>query len=103
MVLPFVREIFADAEKIPSFTRVASHLKEGTGRISVSGLTPTAKAMLLVLWQRAAGRPLVIITADNRAVEEMVPVLRLPVTCCRFRISRRILKSRRNERRHYGR
>jgi len=76
MVLPFVREIFADAEKIPSFTRVASHLKEGTGRISVSGLTPTAKAMLLVLWQRAAGRPLVVITADNRAVEELVPVLR---------------------------
>jgi transcription-repair coupling factor (superfamily II helicase) len=32
--------------------------------------------MLLVLWQRAGGRPLVIITADNRAVEEMVPVLR---------------------------
>ena len=76
MVLPFVREIFADAEKIPSFTRVASHLKEGTGRISVSGLTPTAKAMLLVLWQRAAVRPLVVVTADNRAVEELLPVLR---------------------------
>jgi transcription-repair coupling factor (superfamily II helicase) len=76
MVLPFVREIFADAEKLPSFTRVASHLKEGTGRISVSGLSPTAKAMLLVLWQRAAGRPLIIVTADNRALEELVPVLR---------------------------
>ena len=76
MVLPFVREIFADAEKLPSFTRVASHLKEGTGRISVSGLNNTAKAMLLVLWQRAAGRPFVVLTADNRAVEELVPVLR---------------------------
>ena len=76
MVLPFVREIFADAEKLPSFARVASHLKEGTGRISVSGLSPTAKAMLLVLWQRAAGRPLIIVTADNRAVEELVPVIR---------------------------
>ncbi len=75
MVLPFVREIFADAEKIPSFTRVASHLKEGAGRISVSGVTPTAKAMLLVLLQHAAGRPLIIITADNRALEELVPAL----------------------------
>src|SRR5215472_11299494 len=75
MVLPFVREIFADVEKIPSFTRVASHLKEGAGRISVSGLTPTAKAMLLVLLQHTAGCPLIIITADNRALEELVPVL----------------------------
>jgi transcription-repair coupling factor (superfamily II helicase) len=75
MVLPFVREIFADAEKIPSFTRVASHLKEGTGRLGVSGVTPTAKAMLLVLLQRAAGRPLIVVTADNRAVDELVPVL----------------------------
>ncbi|HYL12214.1 MAG TPA: transcription-repair coupling factor [Terriglobales bacterium] len=75
MALPFVREVFADAEKIPVFTRVASHLKEGTGRISVSGLTSTAKALLLVLLQRAAGRPLVVVVADNRAAEEMIPVL----------------------------
>ncbi len=76
MVLSFVREIFADAEKVPSFARVASHLKEGTGRISVSGLTPTAKAMSFVLWQRFARRPLIIVTADNRAVEELLPILR---------------------------
>ncbi len=75
MALPFVREIFADAEKLPTFLRVASHLKEGTGRIGVSGLTPAAKAMMLVLLQRAADRPLIIVTSDNRAVEELVPVL----------------------------
>ena len=60
MALPFVREVFADAEKIPAFTRVASHLKEGTGRVGVSGLTPTAKALMLVLLQRAAARPLIV-------------------------------------------
>ncbi|MGA8762166.1 MAG: transcription-repair coupling factor [Candidatus Sulfotelmatobacter sp.] len=76
MLLPFVRELFADVEKLPAFTRVASHLKEGTGRIGVSGLTPTAKALLLVLFQRAAGRPLIFVTNDNRAVEDFVPVLR---------------------------
>jgi transcription-repair coupling factor (superfamily II helicase) len=75
MALPFVREVFADAEKIPVFTRVASHLKEGTGRVSVSGLTPTAKALLLVLLQRAAARPLIVVVADNRAADEMIPVL----------------------------
>src|SRR6202162_2827395 len=76
MLLPFVRELFTDVEKLPAFTRVASHLKEGTGRIRVSGLTPTAKALLLVLFPRAAGRPLIFVVSDNRAVEDFLPVLR---------------------------
>jgi len=52
MVLPFVRDLFADVEKLPAFLRVASHLKDGTGRIGVSGLSPTAKALLFTLWQK---------------------------------------------------
>jgi transcription-repair coupling factor (superfamily II helicase) len=76
MLLPFVRELFVDVEKLPAFVRVASHLKEGTGRIRVSGLTPTAKALLLVLFQRSAGRPLLFVVNDNRTVEDFLPVLR---------------------------
>jgi transcription-repair coupling factor (superfamily II helicase) len=76
MLLPFVRELFVDVEKLPAFARVASHLKEGTGRIRVSGLTPTAKALLLVLFQRAAGRPFIFVVNDNRTVEDFLPVLR---------------------------
>ncbi len=76
MLLPFVRELFADVELLPGFTRVASHLNEGTGRIRVSGLSPTAKALLLVLWRRAADRPLIVVVNDNRAVEDFVPILR---------------------------
>jgi transcription-repair coupling factor (superfamily II helicase) len=75
MSLPFVREIFVDVEKLPVFLRVASHLKEGTGRIRVSGLTPTAKALVLVLLRRAAGRPVIMIVADNRAADDLLPVL----------------------------
>src|SRR5215468_5113154 len=75
MALPFVRELFADVEKFPAFTRVASRLKEGTGRIRVFGLTPTAKALLLVLAQRASARPLIFIVGDNRAAEELLPVV----------------------------
>src|SRR6516165_3142008 len=75
MPLPFVRELFADVEKLPAFRRVASHLKEGTGRIRVSGLTPPAKALALVLLRRSAERPLIVVVADNRAAEELVPVL----------------------------
>ncbi len=75
MVLPFVRDLFADVENSPAFSRVASHLKGSTGRIGVSGLTPTAKALLLVLLQRTADRPFIVIVADNRAAEDMLPVL----------------------------
>ena len=76
MLLPFVRELFADVELLPGFKRVASHLNEGTGRTRVSGLSPTAKALLLVLWRRAADRPLIVVVNDNRAVEDFVPILR---------------------------
>jgi transcription-repair coupling factor (superfamily II helicase) len=75
MALPFVRELFVDVEKLAVFSRVASHLKEGTGRVRVSGLTPTAKALLLVLLQRAAGRAIIFVVTDNRAAEDLLPVL----------------------------
>jgi transcription-repair coupling factor (superfamily II helicase) len=76
MVLPFVRDLFADVETLPSTARVASHLREGTGRIRVSGLIPSAKALLLVLLQKAADRPFIVAVANNHAAEELVPVLR---------------------------
>lgn len=75
MVLPFVREFFADMEKTPAFLRAAPHLKAGAGRIRVSGLTPTAKALLTVLLQRVAGRPVIVVVPNNRAADELLPVL----------------------------
>src|SRR5438552_4304830 len=75
MVLSFVRELFADVENLRGFARATSHLREGAGRMSLSGLTPIAKALLLVLLQRATGRPFLIVVTDNRAAEDLVPVL----------------------------
>jgi transcription-repair coupling factor (superfamily II helicase) len=75
MVLPFVRDLFADVEKLPSFLRAASHLRDGAGRTSVSGLTPTAKALLLVLLQKATGQPFVLIVPDNRTADDLIPLL----------------------------
>ena len=75
MILPFVRDRFADVEQLPAFTRAASHLKSGTGRITLSGLTPTGKALLIGLLHRAAGKPLVVIVRDNRAADELQPVV----------------------------
>ena len=53
MVLSFVRELFADMESLPALIRAASHLRAGAGRIRVSGLIPTAKALSLVSLQKA--------------------------------------------------
>jgi transcription-repair coupling factor (superfamily II helicase) len=79
MVLPFVRELFADVEKTDALARAASHLKTGSGagagRMGVSGLTPTAKSLYLVMLARLASRPLVVLVRDNRAAEEMLPVV----------------------------
>jgi transcription-repair coupling factor (superfamily II helicase) len=75
MVLPFVRDLFADAENLPEFTRVASHVREGAGRIGVSGLNSPAKALITVLLQKVTGRGLVLVVQDNKAADEIVPVL----------------------------
>lgn len=75
MLLPFVRELFADVETLPAFARVTSHLRESTGRVRVFGLNPTAKALLLISLHKAAGRPLIVVVPDNRTAEELFPVL----------------------------
>jgi transcription-repair coupling factor (superfamily II helicase) len=76
MLLPFVREIFAEVEQLPAFTRAASHLRESAGRISVTGLSPAARALIIVLLRRTVERPFVLVVADNRAAEELLPILR---------------------------
>src|ERR1700686_5003450 len=76
MLLPFVRELFAEVEQLPAFTRAASHLRESAGRISVTGLSAAAKALIIVLLRRTVERPFVLVVSDNRAAEELLPVLR---------------------------
>jgi len=80
MVLSFVRELFADVQKIDALARAPSHLNTGSGasagRIRVSGLTPTAKSLYLAMLARMGSRSLVVLVRDNRAAEEMLPVVR---------------------------
>jgi transcription-repair coupling factor (superfamily II helicase) len=75
MVLPFVRDLFAEVEKSASFLRAASLLKSGTGRVRVSGLTPTAKALFYPLLMRASAHPIILLVSDNRSAEELLPIL----------------------------
>jgi transcription-repair coupling factor (superfamily II helicase) len=76
MILPFVREIFAELEQTPGFERVRRHLSLGAGRRRVSGLTATARALYLPLMVRAAKQPVVVIVADNKAAESLEPLLK---------------------------
>ncbi|HWR15091.1 MAG TPA: transcription-repair coupling factor [Terriglobales bacterium] len=73
MILPFVRELFADVENLPAFSRVATHLKAATGRIRVSGLTPPAQLLVSSLFPHALNRPVILIVADNKTAELMLP------------------------------
>ena len=76
MILPFVREIFADLEHTAAFDRVRRHLSLGTGRRIVSGLTATARSLYIPLMARAVGRPVIVIVSDNKAAEALEPLLR---------------------------
>jgi len=76
MILPFVREIFAELEQSSSFDRVRRHLSLGVGRRRLSGLTNTARSLYLPLLARAAKQPVLVIVADNKAAEALEPTLR---------------------------
>ncbi len=76
MILPFVREVFAELEHSSAFERVRRHLSLGTGRRRVSGLTATARSLYLPLLARAAKHPVIVVVADNKAAEALEPTLR---------------------------
>ena len=76
MILPFVREIFAELEHCSGFERVRRHLSLGTGRRRVSGLTATARALYVPLMARAARQPVIVVVADNKAAEALEQILR---------------------------
>ena len=97
MLLPFVRELFADVEKLPGFSRVASHLKEGTGRISVSGLIADRQGSSAGACATAAERPLIVVVSDNRAVEDFSRAAGLCelTAACRSGVDRRPSHARR--------
>ena len=76
MILPFVREIFAELEHSPGFDRVIRHLSLAAGRRRVSGLTATARALYIPLMARAAKQPVILVVADNKTAEALEPLLK---------------------------
>lgn len=71
MILPFVRDLFADLDKSGAMDRIRQPLANGMGRRRVSGLTATARAIYLPLLIRTAKAPGFVVVSDNRAAEEL--------------------------------
>jgi transcription-repair coupling factor (superfamily II helicase) len=76
MILPFVREVFAELEHSSGFERVSRHLSLGAGRRRVSGLTATVRSLYIPLMARAAKQLAIVIVADNKAAEALEPMLK---------------------------
>ncbi|MEO6964297.1 MAG: transcription-repair coupling factor, partial [Acidobacteriaceae bacterium] len=71
MILPFVREFFADLEKSNSIDRVRQPLASGVGRRRISGLTAVARAIYLPLLVRLSKTPVFVVVSDNYAAEAL--------------------------------
>jgi transcription-repair coupling factor (superfamily II helicase) len=76
MILPFVREVFAELEHSSGFERVSRHLSLGAGRRRVSGLTATARSLYVPLMARASKQTVIVVVADNKAAETLEPMLK---------------------------
>ena len=70
MTHPAVRDLFQTLSRHPAFQELAQKLvRRETGAFSLAGLTPTAKALYLVLLWQATERPLLVIADGNQRAE----------------------------------
>src|ERR1039457_3308707 len=76
MILPFVREVFAELEHSPGVERIVRHLSLSAGRRRVSGLTATARCLYIPLMARAAKPPVIVVVAAKKAADALEPMLK---------------------------
>ncbi len=70
MIHPAVSDLFLDLARHPAFQEAQRRLLSGSNS-SISGLTPTAKAIYSVLLWQAAGRPVVVVVDGNKEAEAL--------------------------------
>ncbi len=76
MTNPSVRELFQTLGRHPAFQEiVAKLLRREDGPLALSGLTPTAKALYVVLLWQLTGRPLLVITDGNQSAEVLTELV----------------------------
>lgn len=72
MTHPAIRDLFKALARNSAFQELTGEiLRRETRRLSLSGLTTTAKAAYLVLLWQATERPLIILTAGNKQAESL--------------------------------
>ncbi|MBI4873630.1 MAG: transcription-repair coupling factor [Acidobacteria bacterium] len=72
MTHPSIRELFENLSQQASFRELARRAgRGGAGRLSLSGLTPTAKAVYLALLWQAARKPLLVISDSGKRAEAL--------------------------------
>jgi transcription-repair coupling factor (superfamily II helicase) len=69
MLLPYIRELFLSLAEGSPLERAAGVVRQG-GRSEISGLTPAAQSLAIVLLQRTVGRPIIVVAADDAAAEQ---------------------------------
>ena len=68
MTHPAVRDLFHTLSRHPAFQDLAAKLvRRDAGPLSLAGLTPTAKALYLVLLGRSTERPMLVISRRQSA------------------------------------
>jgi len=74
LIHPAVRDLFLDLGRHPAFQEALRQLGAG-GRVSLSGLTTTAKAVYSVLAWQSTLRPLIIVVDGNKQAEALSEVV----------------------------
>ncbi len=76
MTLPFVRDLFLELERLPSFqAAVNSTRKKSKDKLQLSGLVGTARALLSVLLYQAVARPILLLVASNKELDALAEVV----------------------------
>jgi transcription-repair coupling factor (superfamily II helicase) len=71
MTHPAIRELFESLGGHPAFQELVRRIGRGESRLSLAGLTTTAKAVYLVLLGHALDRPLMVVVDGNKQAETL--------------------------------
>jgi transcription-repair coupling factor (superfamily II helicase) len=76
MTHPAVRDLFQTLSRDPAFQDLAAKLvRRDAGPFSLAGLTPTAKALYLVLMWQLTERPMLVISDNNQHTEALTELV----------------------------
>ncbi|MGH9775542.1 MAG: transcription-repair coupling factor [Candidatus Acidiferrales bacterium] len=76
MILPIVADILGRVRKCPGVEAAFDELRRGAGRVRLAGVTPSARALIVVLAAEAAGRRTILLVESNSRAEQIAEPVR---------------------------